>query len=210
MSLFPVFAETDPPANEDCGNTYYFNVVSGKCWKCSPVSRRYDPINADLVATGELGTINGQSVANVISLTKADVGLGSVDNTSDANKPISTAVQTALNLKAGYSSGSGGTVTQLTSKSTAVTLNKICGQITMHNAALAAGAKVAFQVNNSLVASTDVPIVVIQSVGTLGSYIAGVGGVGNGSFSIVLENFSAGSLSQAVVLNFAVLKAVAS
>ena len=33
-------------------------------------------------------------------LVKADVGLGNVDNTSDANKPISTATQTALNLKA--------------------------------------------------------------------------------------------------------------
>jgi hypothetical protein len=33
-------------------------------------------------------------------VTKADVGLGNVDNTSDANKPISTAQQTALNLKA--------------------------------------------------------------------------------------------------------------
>lgn len=33
------------------------------------------------------------------SLTKSDVGLGNVDNTSDANKPISTATQTALNAK---------------------------------------------------------------------------------------------------------------
>ena len=34
-----------------------------------------------------------------VTLTKADVGLGSVDNTSDVNKPISTATQTALNGK---------------------------------------------------------------------------------------------------------------
>lgn len=33
------------------------------------------------------------------ALTKSDVGLGNVDNTSDANKPVSTAQQTALNLK---------------------------------------------------------------------------------------------------------------
>ena len=33
------------------------------------------------------------------SLAKSDVGLGNVDNTSDANKPISTATQTALDLK---------------------------------------------------------------------------------------------------------------
>jgi hypothetical protein len=35
-----------------------------------------------------------------LNLVKGDVGLGNVDNTSDANKPISTATQTALNLKA--------------------------------------------------------------------------------------------------------------
>jgi hypothetical protein len=34
------------------------------------------------------------------SLTKSSVGLGNVDNTSDANKPVSTATQTALDLKA--------------------------------------------------------------------------------------------------------------
>lgn len=37
-------------------------------------------------------------------LVKADVGLGTVDNTSDANKPVSTAQQTALNLKANLAS----------------------------------------------------------------------------------------------------------
>jgi hypothetical protein len=35
-----------------------------------------------------------------LALVKADVGLGNVDNTSDANKPVSSATQTALNLKA--------------------------------------------------------------------------------------------------------------
>lgn len=36
---------------------------------------------------------------NPHNVTKSDVGLGNVDNTSDANKPISTATQTALDLK---------------------------------------------------------------------------------------------------------------
>lgn len=35
-----------------------------------------------------------------VTLTKSDVGLANVDNTSDANKPISSATQTALNAKA--------------------------------------------------------------------------------------------------------------
>jgi hypothetical protein len=38
--------------------------------------------------------------ANPHGVTKAQINLGNVDNTSDANKPVSTATQTALNLKA--------------------------------------------------------------------------------------------------------------
>lgn len=40
-----------------------------------------------------------QDILDLVSLTKADVGLGNVDNTSDVNKPVSTATQTALDLK---------------------------------------------------------------------------------------------------------------
>lgn len=53
---------------------------------------------------------NSETVSSVASrtgavvLTKADVGLSNVDNTSDANKPVSTATQDALNLKADLSS----------------------------------------------------------------------------------------------------------
>lgn len=56
-----------------------------------------------LVSGTNIKTIEGQSLlgSGNIDLTKADVGLGNVDNTSDANKPISTATQTALNKKLG-------------------------------------------------------------------------------------------------------------
>ena len=43
------------------------------------------------------------SSSNPHSVTKAQVGLSNVDNTSDANKPVSSATQTALNLKANQS-----------------------------------------------------------------------------------------------------------
>lgn len=53
----------------------------------------------DAMATaGKVESVNGHQ--GVVTLTKSDVGLGNVDNTSDANKPVSTATQTALNLKA--------------------------------------------------------------------------------------------------------------
>ena len=43
--------------------------------------------------------VNDHSLTGDFNITKSDVGLGNVDNTSDANKPISTATQTALNSK---------------------------------------------------------------------------------------------------------------
>lgn len=45
-------------------------------------------------------TAHTSNTNNPHSVTKAQVGLGNVDNTSDLNKPISTATQNALNLKA--------------------------------------------------------------------------------------------------------------
>lgn len=49
-----------------------------------------------LSRTNHTGT---QDVSTITGLTKASVGLGNVDNTSDLNKPLSTATQTALNTK---------------------------------------------------------------------------------------------------------------
>jgi len=109
----------------------------------------------------------------------------------------------------GYVAGNGGAVTQATSKSTGVTLNKPCGAITTHNAALADGAEVTFTVTNSEVAATDVVVACIKSGGTSGAYVLGVTAVAAGSFDLTLGNVSGGSLSQAVVINFVVIKAAA-
>lgn len=106
----------------------------------------------------------------------------------------------------GYTTGAGGTVTQATSKSTGVTLNKVSGQITMNGAALGAGAEATFTVTNSAVAAADVPYVVHASAGTAGAYGAFANSVTAGSFAITVTNLSAGSLSEAIVLNFVVWK----
>lgn len=109
----------------------------------------------------------------------------------------------------GYSgTGTGSTVTQLTSKSTAVTLDKLCGQITMHNESLSHSTTVSFLLNNTFIQSTDVVIVNIQSGATTNAYSTDVGSVNTGSCRIQLRNIqSSGSLSEAVVINFAVIKA---
>lgn len=110
----------------------------------------------------------------------------------------------------GYAAGAGGTVTQLTNKSTGVTLNKVCGAITTTNSALAASTSVVFTVTNSTVAAVDTIILSIKSGNTAGFYVVNVDAVADGSFKIHLRNVGASSKSEALVINFAVLKAVAS
>jgi hypothetical protein len=108
----------------------------------------------------------------------------------------------------GYTRSAQGQVTQLTSKSTAVTLNKSAGQITMNNAALAATTNVSFTMNNSLIGANDVLIVnVAGGNATAGTYNVFTSTLTTGSATIVLRNISGGSLSEAVVLNFAIIHA---
>lgn len=52
-----------------------------------------------LISSGAVQSVNGQT--GVVNLSKTDVGLANVDNTSDLNKPVSTATQAALNGKEG-------------------------------------------------------------------------------------------------------------
>lgn len=106
----------------------------------------------------------------------------------------------------GYTAAAQGTVTQLTSKSTGVTLNKSAGQITMNNAALGATTNVAFTLTNSTISAKDVIVVnVAGGVASNETYNCWVSGHSAGSCTFVLRNISGGSLSEAVVLNFAVI-----
>ena len=105
----------------------------------------------------------------------------------------------------GYASSAQGSVTQLTSKSTGVTLNKSAGRITMNNAALAAGSTVLFTLTNSMIGAKDVLVVNVGSGGTSGAYWPYVATLSSGSAVIGLYNNTAGSLSESPVINFAVI-----
>jgi len=130
------------------------------------------------------------------------------NQTKNVVAPVGNGVLTTDRV--GYRPGAGGTVTQATSKSTGVTLDKICGRITMHNATLNAGAEVGFTVSNSLVAEDDVVVPNISGGATFDSYLVGVDDVSNGSFRLTLTNTSGTNRADAVVINFAVFKAVTS
>ena len=109
----------------------------------------------------------------------------------------------------GYTAAAQGTVTQATSKSTAVTLNKSAGRITLNNAALGATTNVSFTLNNSFISSNDVLIVTLSGgIATDGTYNCWVNSLSAGSASITLRNLSGGSLSEAVIINFALIHCV--
>jgi hypothetical protein len=101
---------------------------------------------------------------------------------------------------------SGGTIAQLTSKVTGVTLNKISGRITTFNDALAAATAASFTLTNSKIAVTDIIQTSIVSGATAGAYEVTVDAVAAGSCRISIYNRSVTPLSEAIVLNFAVIK----
>jgi len=115
----------------------------------------------------------------------------------------SSSIQSAGIL--GYTAAAQGTVTQATDKSTAVTLNKSAGQITMNNASLGATTNVTFTLNNSLISTNDIVILNVAAGATAGAYNCWVSGLGAGTATITVRNISAGSLSEAVVINFAII-----
>lgn len=107
----------------------------------------------------------------------------------------------------GYGAGAGGTVTQATSKSTAVTLNKPTGTITVNGAALAAGATAQFILNNTFIASQDIVLVSQYGFSTnTGAYQYWVNASGLGQAIVNVKNLTAGSLSDSMTLQFSIVK----
>jgi trimeric autotransporter adhesin len=100
------------------GNTGWVAVSTGgggggggDALTTSPLSQFAPTTSAQLagVITDETGTnklvySNSPTIITPIGIVKGDVGLGNVDNTPDASKPVSTAQQTALDLKANLAS----------------------------------------------------------------------------------------------------------
>jgi hypothetical protein len=110
----------------------------------------------------------------------------------------------------GYAASAQGTVTQATSKSTAVTLDKSAGRITMNNASLNTATNATFTLNNALISANDTVILTISGgQATPGSYNVFANSLSTGSVSITLRNISGGTLSEAVVINYCIIHGAA-
>lgn len=105
----------------------------------------------------------------------------------------------------GYAAAAQGTVTQLTSKSTAVTLNKSSGRITLNNEALAGNTAVSFTLNNTSISTNDTIIVCISGGATAAAYTTYISSLAAGSAVVTLRNLTSGSLSEAVIINYAII-----
>lgn len=145
-------------------------------------------IDAKGSGTISLGTT---STGNIVPkrAVVADLGITSIGATSGI----------------GYATGAGGAVTQATSRTTGVTLNKVCGAITLVSAA-GSTTPATFTVTNSAVAATDT-IIICQKSGT-DLYDLSVSAVAAGSFNVTF-NTKSGTTTEQPVFNFAVIKAVA-
>jgi len=152
--------------------------------------------------TGIIGIYSGTAWGGWIRVGSDEILLNNieVDGTLTIDRLLA-------DLKIGYAAFTGGSVTQLTNKSTGVTLNKPSGRITLNNTTLAAGASVSFTLSNTSIADTDVVLVNITAGASANSYEAQVTAVNHQSCRIQLRNISGGDLSEAVVLTFATVAA---
>jgi hypothetical protein len=188
-------------------------------------SKRYELLAGvwTIVASSASGDVSGpaSSVDNEVSrfngvtgkLLKAglkyqasvtDVTAGSLVIQGGSN--LSTTDTVAI----GYAAGAGGAVTQLTNKSTSVTLNKVSGKITTASGSISAGDVVAFTVNNNKVSIGDV--IAISAIAGTGGYIYHVDptGVDNGVFQVRIRNWTGTANDSAIQFNFVVIKGASS
>jgi len=150
------------------------------------------------VASGDISACTSTSMVMVTPVIGAATG---TSLSTTGNQVITGAG------KQGYNTGSGGTVTQATSKSTGVTLDKTNGSITMDAANLNADTTVSFTLTNSTIEAGDILVMNHISGGTAGSYTLNAQSAA-GSASINVRNVTAGNLAEAIVIRFAVIKAV--
>jgi len=162
-------------------------------------------ITSPTLITPALGTPASGNLSNCTGgpvFTTPNIGISTGTSLSTTGNQVISGAG-----KQGYTTGSGGTVTQLTSKSTGVTLNKPTGQITLNTAALAGDTTVSFVLTNSVIETNDILIMNHISGGVAGSYLLNAQAAA-GSATINVRNVTTGSLSDLIVIAFAVIKSV--
>jgi hypothetical protein len=161
---------------------------------------------ANTTFNGPVRSQNGFQTVSINSTTGAVTTTSTLGPDTSVTSLTATGAITSTGTGGiGYATGAGGAVTQGTSRTTGVTLNKRCGAITMFTAAGSATAA-SFTVTNSTVGANDV-IILNQASGT-NLYVLLVTAVAAGSFTVTFYT-TGGTTSDAPVINFAVIDGVA-
>lgn len=191
------------------------NVMNAAMWTNGPTAAFGHNLlyGAGYAVTYAAAGFGGQVVFNRggvggISFELAGIGAAGAAVTPLSALNIDTAGNVLVTSPAllGYGPGAGGSVTQATSKSTAVTLNKPCGRITLSAEAMAAGAVIQFALNDSLITPNSVIALSMAESGPgLTSYkywsMAAIG-----KAYICVQNIFAYTLSDALQINFTIIK----
>jgi hypothetical protein len=204
VSAVPKIARNNGPVDDVVGIGIYNNgTVPGTDGIYFGHEQSGNDWNGSCIEIGAYGThaLNCSGTYSGSAINVANQGGGTSLQTGTGNVKFGGAF--------GYApsgAGIGDVVTQQTNKSTSVQIDKICGKVTMNNAALNAGAQVSFTVNNNKVAGTDV--VVVSTASSTAAYQLTVNRVTDGTFDIVVLNGFGSNLSEALQINFAVIKSV--
>lgn len=151
------------------------------------------PVDADSLAIVDSAAGN---ILKRLTFTNLKTWIASYLNTGVSGNILS------LSGVIGYGVGAGGTVTQSTSNTTSVTINKPSGSVTMA-AALAAGEEAIFVVQNSFVTVNDVVLLSPSTPILSGATLEGE--VGAGGFRVRAKNIFGSSLGP-IKFNFVVIK----
>lgn len=206
------------------GNITYNNVTSTQTAGANLSNYKWNGITktwaAGTLATQYFNYFSANTVAFASASTATNVyGLYVEAATAGANAAITnnwslgtngnllsqgSLVSSSPSGGVGYFTGAGATVTQKISRTTGVTINNVCGSITLVSAAGTATWQ-SFTVTNSRVTATDV-IIVNQGTGT-DLYQIFVTNVAHGSFQITFAT-TGGTTTEQPVFNFSIIKAV--
>jgi hypothetical protein len=161
----------------------------------------------NIVAAGFTSNASN-TVFNYTTLSVPYINCTSVNVTGTATCSTMTGTNILTTGSIGFATiaGTGGTVSQLTSRNTGFTLNKPCGTITLFSSTILSQASNTFTLTNSYIASTDFVLVNHVQTQTPGAYTIATN-PNAGSVDITMRNVSGGTLTAgAPVLQFIVIK----
>ena len=197
--------------NQNFGNIYTDGIELPVLNVTGTANAAYFAGDGSLLTNLPLGTLYGNAnVATYLPTYSGD--LNTLNNVTVLgniilSKPLANVFVTG---PLGFVSNAGSIVTQDTSKANIVSMSKVCGQIVTHNASLSANTSVGFRFYNEFISSTDLLVLNIADGATQASYRVQVESMNANLANIRLYNVGGGTLSEAITLNYALIKAVAS